>query len=1006
MNYRFFPGLVLRTPLYGFRNHAGTDYATLLKTNVFQKALFLSSELFFEELNKKAFDYQALNEKQRHAVRKYVNRAAFRATPFGMFAAVSLTAWTPLQDACIVVENQPLLYLKPDFSILAGINNTVVTRVPGLKLFANQSICAGKNEIRYIRRDFSLQEARFAMVAAPRNSLLNTVLRLAKRGVSKEELCAAIARKVEGTHEEINRYIMELTTEQLLVHGGEPSITGNDYAQELLPYLEHTAPLLKQKLQALMEHRAPTLSSLKSMAKRLCAYANEQQRPKSCFYCVAERPVREGGLPMKFQQQVKEGLRCLQQLSSYTPSVDLEQFRKSFLAQYEREEVPLLEALDPQLGIGYGSFGELGNQVLISSLGLNPVKNPAPSSSETSSRNLAALLVNEWMQQRKLTGIGEVEITPGHLRETGRQHSGAALPSTIYVMFRVVNGQVIIESAGGASALQMTGRFSCVPAIGKFTEEVAKYEQEMNPEVVFAEIAHFCNIHAANINRRAHLRKYEIPVLTRSTLPSARQIQLSDLMVSVVNDTVVLRSVSLRKPVIPRLGSAYNYTKNSLPVFRFLCDMQSQQLHAQFTLSLSAAVPGLKFYPRVRYRSCIVHEAEWHLYEEELAPLSSAVPAHAVTVFRELAAEIHLPRYVALTIHDNFIVYDLHAEADVLALLREIKQMQKVVLKEFTMPEDAIIRTREGTELMGQYIAALCLDEPSYKKITLPENKKASAVPKDTANWLYFKIYCHPLSAENILLQHILPIVEKGLHKGTIQQWFWLRYNDPDHHLRIRVKAEKHLQGKLFEAFNQCLNKLLQARTVHRFQTDVYKRELERYSSPLIVYVEALFHCSSNIVVQYLQTAVAAGYREEEAMVEGVAFTNRLLGYFGFSGAREAAFCKTRFELFYQEYGSVKGFKTEAEKLYRTLEPDLEEAVHRNESALDYTRVRDNVDFLLVKLAGLPPGGPTLESLAADIIHLHINRLFSDNQRYYEMLVYFMLYRHLTVRSFKEQRSL
>lgn len=1005
MNYRFFPSLVLRTPLYGFRQFAETDYPALLKSGVFKKSLFLSSEAFFEELSKKDFDYLLLNEKQRHTVRKYVNRAAFRATPFGMFAAVSLTSWSPSSDARIVLEPQPLLYLKPDFSILSGISNTVLTRDQDVKLFPNQSIFFAKNDIRYIRRDFSLQETRFSMVAAPRNSLLHTVLRLARNGISKNELFGAIARKIEATEEEIRGYIMELEAEQLLVHSGAPSITGNDYAQELLPYVEKITPLLQKRLNKLMDSRKPALSFLRATARRLSAYTFEAQRPKSCFYCVAERPVKEGGLPMKFQQQVKEGLRCLQQLSTYTPSADLEHFRKAFLAQYEREEVPLLEALDPQLGIGYGSFGEMGNQVLISSLGLNPVKSSAPASTSTSSPNLAALLVNEWMQQRKLTGIGEVEITPEHLRATSRPQSAVALPPTIYVMFRVVNGQVIIESAGGASALQMTGRFSVVPAIEKFTAELAKHEQKTNPDVAFAEIAHFCNIHAANINRRAHLRQYEIPVLTRSTLPQSRQIALSDLMVSVVNDRVVLRSVSLRKPVVPRLGSAYNYTRNSLPVFRFLCDIQSQQLHTHLSLSLSAAVPGLKFYPRVRYRSCIVHEAEWHLYEEDLAPLSSAVPTHAAAVFRELAAEIHLPRYVALTIHDNFIVYDLHTDADIIALLREIRLMPKVVLKEFTMPHETLIRTREGVELMGQYIAALYLDEPAYGKLTLPESKKTATTPRDTANWLYFKIYCHPLSAENILLQHLLPIVEKGLNKGTIQQWFWLRYNDPDHHLRIRVKAERHHHGKLFEALNQCLNKLFQAKTVHRFQTDVYKRELERYSAPLIGYVEALFHCSSNIVVQYLQTAAVESYGEEDTVVEGVAFMNRLLEYFGVSGESEAAFCKNSFEQFYQEHGSVKGFKTEAEKLYKTLEPGLEEALLRNKTALDYTRVRDNVRFLLVKLAGTPKDGPTLESLAADIIHMHMNRLFSNNQRYYEMLVYFMLYRHLTVRSFRQRPS-
>ena len=48
MNYRFFPSLVLRTSLYGFRQYAETDYPALLKTAIFKKSLFLSSEAFLK----------------------------------------------------------------------------------------------------------------------------------------------------------------------------------------------------------------------------------------------------------------------------------------------------------------------------------------------------------------------------------------------------------------------------------------------------------------------------------------------------------------------------------------------------------------------------------------------------------------------------------------------------------------------------------------------------------------------------------------------------------------------------------------------------------------------------------------------------------------------------------------------------------------------------------------------------------------------------------------------
>lgn len=53
MNYKFFPLVLLRTPLYSFESYHTIDYTELLKNDEFKLALLLASKPFFDELEKK-----------------------------------------------------------------------------------------------------------------------------------------------------------------------------------------------------------------------------------------------------------------------------------------------------------------------------------------------------------------------------------------------------------------------------------------------------------------------------------------------------------------------------------------------------------------------------------------------------------------------------------------------------------------------------------------------------------------------------------------------------------------------------------------------------------------------------------------------------------------------------------------------------------------------------------------------------------------------------------------
>jgi hypothetical protein len=97
---------------------------------------------------------------------------------------------------------------------------------------------------------------------------------------------------------------------------------------------------------------------------------------------------------------------------------------------------------------------------------------------------------------------------------------------------------------------------------------------------------------------RPVLRRHELAYLGRSGAPRDRQLSLSDLLVSVQGERIVLRSKSLGREVVPRLTTAHNTEMRTVGAYRFLAALQVQGITPRAPLGLGhlepAAVPAAR----------------------------------------------------------------------------------------------------------------------------------------------------------------------------------------------------------------------------------------------------------------------------------------------------------------------------------------------------------------------------------------------------------------------------
>jgi hypothetical protein len=109
-------------------------------------------------------------------------------------------------------------------------------------------------------------------------------------------------------------------------------------------------------------------------------------------------------------------------------------------------------------------------------------------------------------------------------------------------------------------------------------------------------------------------------------VPAERQIPVTDLLVSVVGEEIVLRSPRLGRRVIPRLTSAHNYHP-SQGIYRFLGALQAHGAAGELGWDWGP-LGEAPFLPRVVTGRLVLSRARWNLGREELRALGERHGQH------------------------------------------------------------------------------------------------------------------------------------------------------------------------------------------------------------------------------------------------------------------------------------------------------------------------------------------------------------------------------------------
>lgn len=260
--------------------------------------------------------------------------------------------------------------------------------------------------------------------------------------------------------------------------------------------------------------------------------------------------------------------------------------------------------------------------------------------------------------------------------------------------------------------------------------------------------------------------------------------------------------------------------------------------------------------------------------------------------------------------------------------------------------------------------------------------------------WLYYKIYCGVHSADQILASHVSELSDELLEKALISEWFFIRYHDPDNHLRIRFKltSSTHLYAVVSRC-NTTFRGLLEQHLIWELQTAAYKRELERYGKSTMAISESFFFLQSKWIVQLVK-----GQLDDTAyFLKILRAIDQFIGFFWDDAIEKMAFLETNAIGYKQEFQLDKPAKIDIDKKFRRLRSQIEIAVDPSASDMvNRSQFMGNQEIITGQMRNLISLGNLevpLEDFVSSHVHMFVNRAFRDKQRLYELLIYDFLTR-------------
>ncbi|MEU6819595.1 lantibiotic dehydratase [Streptomyces atriruber] len=846
--------------------------------------------------------------KAHRAVTRYLLRAASRPTPFGLLAGVLWGSFGAATKGELTGEGHKAARL--DAGLLARLiaeweRDPAVHR--GLSVVAN-GLCfvrGGRLVLPFAPAGPGQGAAAPAGENRPKSRTLRhtpvvrAVLEAAARPIRCETLVQEVeARFTEAPEGAVARLVAQLIGAEVLLTELRPPLDAPDplaHVEALLPAGTPAARRVAELRGALDDYlrtplgegRAAWRTALEGAAAALDGTSADPKETAAIGGHAIQVDLRLDGTVELSHEVARELERAAAALWRLAPSGRgrLTSYHQDFVERYGLgRHVPVKELLDPDIGLGAPAGYRLPPSH-------RPDPGPAPLgaarqrlllglAAEAQARGAREVVLDEqWLRRLETADDGRSAERGGSADRGGAD--GGVRPPALELVVQIAaasaaavdRGDFTLVLNGAATASGgLMGRFAHLfePAQAEAIRQTVRTAREAPAGRLPVQVHHQASHHR-------HANVAQVPTWLDGRLvigahpgpaaPGVTDLTLDDITVCADSEGFRIVSVALGRELTPSALHVLNRELAAPNTVRFLIEAAAFG-RRQWRLWEWGAAEDLPFLPAVRTGRTLLTPARWRL----------AATGPSLAEWREVW---HVPDHVQLALGDHRIPLNLTVPAHQEILRRECERTGEALVHELPLGQDL-----DGGWLHGpggphevEAVATLTphqphpdaaqprsprpttLTQPRTLRLTgtaLPVSRPGTGETPPGGPWLYASLYSSAERQDELLTgplhRFLSALPTPSDEAGGVDRWFFIRYADPDPHLRLRLHGDPSLlNGVLLPRLHDLAQQLAADGLARGLRLNSYSPETERYGGPtLLGAAEEVFHADSQLVLERL----------------------------------------------------------------------------------------------------------------------------------------------------------